>query len=128
MKVLPEELSVQLGSYPDGDVSKLRGQESALGGPANPRAGTRVNSEQASKVKEWTPTRLNNGEGRVVRARESVHAPELVRRGSGHGTQDKAIRVIGGGPSRARVATSNATLGVAVRLGVGQGHMSVDAG
>jgi hypothetical protein len=39
--------------------------KAALGGRAIWRAVTCVKSEQASKVKMWTPTRLNYGEGRV---------------------------------------------------------------
>ena len=39
--------------------------KAALGGRAILRAVTRVKPEQASKVKLWMPTRLNNGEGRA---------------------------------------------------------------
>jgi hypothetical protein len=39
--------------------------KAALGGRAIWRAVTCVKPEQASKVKKWTPTRLNYGEGRV---------------------------------------------------------------
>ncbi|OIQ64105.1 hypothetical protein GALL_543480 [mine drainage metagenome] len=38
----------------------------ALGGGANRRAVTRVKPEQASKLKSWTPTQPENGEGSTV--------------------------------------------------------------
>lgn len=66
-----------------GDNARL------LGGLANPRAVTRVNPEQASKVKMRTPTRLNFGEGRCVESKQSTSALLTVRRGSGNGTGER---------------------------------------
>lgn len=48
---------------------KLQGQQPTLGGPANRRAATSVNPEQASKVMMWAPTRLSIGEGRCAMER-----------------------------------------------------------
>ncbi len=61
MEVLPEQFSDRLGSYLGGasrqrDVSKPQGQGPALGGSASMQAATRVNPEQASKGRRWTPT------------------------------------------------------------------------
>jgi len=52
------------------------------------------------------PTRRITGEDRAdgEAIDERTH---LVRRGSGHGTLDRAMRVIGGDPSAPRVAASN---------------------
>jgi len=49
------------------------------------QAATRVNPEQASKVKSRTPTRLRYGEGRWMRVEEPSDAVRIVRRGSGSG-------------------------------------------
>jgi hypothetical protein len=65
----------------------------------------RVKPEQASKVKVRTPTRLRYGEGRVDGEVIDTRT-RLVRRGSGLGTPEKVMRVIGGDPSRAGVAAS----------------------
>ena len=51
----------------------------------------------------------------------------LIRRGSGHGTSGKVVRVIGGDPSSARVAASTVRQAAAM-TGVGQVRMSVEAG
>jgi hypothetical protein len=59
--------------------------KAALGGRASQRAVMRVKPEQASKVMMQTPTRLNDGEGRVDR--EDIDARTCpVCRGNGHGT------------------------------------------
>jgi hypothetical protein len=59
--------------------------------------------------------------------KQPTDAPVLIRRGSGHGTLVKVLRVIGGGPFRLEVVTP--TSGEpASRAGVGQGRMSVEAG
>jgi hypothetical protein len=65
---------------------ELRGQKYTMGVPANARAVTRVNPEQASKVKMWTPTRLDNGEGRSAEGKEPTRAPFAVHRGNGNST------------------------------------------
>ncbi len=62
------------------------GRKPAKGGRAKTRAVTRVNPEQASKVKMWMPTRLNNGEGRSEAGKEPTQAPALIHRGNGNGT------------------------------------------
>ena len=53
------------------------------------RAITRVNPEQASKVKSWTPTRPNIGEGRRARGKRPTNAPVVVHRGMGNGTHGR---------------------------------------
>ena len=58
----------------------------ALGGRATLQAVTRVNLEQASKVKMWMPTRLRYGEGRADRE-ETEESTCWVRRGSEDGMQ-----------------------------------------
>ncbi len=59
--------------------------------------------------------------------KQPTDAPVSIRRGSGHGTLVKVLRVIGGDPFRSEVATL--TPGEpAGRAGVGQGRRSVEAG
>jgi hypothetical protein len=53
------------------------------------RAITRVNPEQASKVKSWTPTRPNIGEGRCSTGKSPTRAPVVVHRGMGNGTHGR---------------------------------------
>ena len=53
-----------------------------------------------------TPTRRITGEG-CMDGEAIDECTHPVRRGSGNGTMDKAMRVIGGGPLELRVATSN---------------------
>ncbi len=94
LKVLPMQLTVRHGSYPDAcdrqrSRAKLREQQAALGGPASPQAATRVNPEQASKGKSWTPTRLKYGEGRRASGKQPSHAPAVVHRGSGSGMRTR---------------------------------------
>jgi len=91
MRVLPKQLPIRFGSYPGAGVgqpalAKPWGQKSAKGGPANVRAVTRVNSEQASKVQLWMPSRLRNGEGLHAATKESAEAVAAIHRGSGDGT------------------------------------------
>ena len=50
-----------------------------------------------------------------------------IRRGSGHGTLEKVMRVIGGDPFGARVAASTSRQAAAL-AGVGQGRTTVEAG
>ena len=40
--------------------------------------------------------------------KQPTDAPVSIRRGTGHGTLAKVLRVIGGGPFRSEVATPNA--------------------
>ncbi len=112
MEVLPVEWTVHHGSHPEGQGrqrpwSKLRGQQVALGDPANPQAAMRVKPEQASKVKLRMPTRLRNGEGRCAPGKQPSRAPGAVRRGSGSGMwgrsdvqRGKTCRVRGRSPQR----------------------------
>ena len=59
--------------------------------------------------------------------KQSTHAPILIRRGSGHGTLVKVLRVIGGSPFWLEVAPP--TPGKPANwAGDGQGRMSVEAG
>ena len=80
--------------------------KAALGGRAKHWAVMGVKSEQASKVEMRAPTRRITGEGRAdgEAIGERTH---LARRGSGQGTMDRAMRVIGGGPWASGVAASN---------------------
>jgi len=112
MRVPPEELSVRLGSYPDGAAgqsaaSKLRGQSPREAGEQTRGPQRAVNPEQASKVLSRTPTRLPFGEGRCAAGKEPTSAPAAVRRGNGSGTRGRfsvqrgrPVRVRGGGPQR----------------------------
>ena len=96
------EWTVHHGSYPDGlsrcrrcwhrVEPKLRGQQAALGGPANLQAATRVNPEQASKVKSRMSTRLNYGEDRRVPEKQPSLASGAIRRGNGSGMQRRKRR------------------------------------
>jgi hypothetical protein len=106
MRVLPVEVVVHHGSYSGSLARQLtglkpRGQQAVKDGPANPQAATRVNPEQASKVKLWTPTRLNNGEGRSAPGKKPLTAPGAVHRGNGSGMWGRA-RAQRGRPGRAR--------------------------
>ena len=106
MKVLPVKEVVRHGSHSGGRYgqpcrSKPRGQQAVLDGPANPQAATRVNPEQASKVKSWTPTRLKNGEGRRAPGKKPPTAPGAVHRGSGSGMWGR-VHTQRGRPERAR--------------------------
>jgi len=94
MKVSPEELSVRLGSYPDGAagrpaVSKLRGQSTREVCEQTRGPQREVNPEQASKVEMRKPTRLPFGEGRRAVGKEPTRAPAAIRRGNGSGTRGK---------------------------------------
>ncbi len=108
MKVPPEQLSVRLGSDPSGAMeqsimSKPWEQMSTSGGLATVRAVTRVNPEQASKVKSRRPTRLGNGEGRRAAGKQPMQAPVALRRGNGDGTCRRPLSQRGRpGPMRGR--------------------------
>lgn len=115
MKVLPVEEVVRHGSYSGSPARqrtglKPRGQQAVKDGPANPQAATRVNPEQASKVKLWTPTRLNNGEGRCAPGKKPLTATGAVHRGSGSGMRGRA-RTQRGRPGRARGRSPQRVLG-----------------
>lgn len=56
-------------------LNSLRGKRSASGGSASMQAVTRVNSEQASKVKMRVPTGLRYREGRCVVGKQPTFAP-----------------------------------------------------
>ena len=81
-----------------------------LGGRAKPRAVTRVNLEQASKVKMRAPIRLNDGEGRSGERskprRAALRLAGVVRTARGEGL----LRNVGGPLDRwgRQVATANA--------------------
>lgn len=70
----------------------------------------RMNLEQASKVKTWTPTRLNNGEGRSERGRNRQEHPRrstgVVRMAREEGPPRNV-----GGPQLRGVAALDAGLG-----------------
>ena len=70
----------------------------------------KVKPEQASKVTMRMPTLRPIGEGRTCG--EAIDArTHAIRRGSGHGTSEKVVRVTGGDPSSARVAASTSLAG-----------------
>jgi hypothetical protein len=69
-----------------------------------------VNPEQASKVKLWTPTRLNDGEGRRVPGKKPLTAPGAVHRGNGSGMWGRA-HTQRGRPGRARGRSPQRVLG-----------------
>lgn len=77
---------------------------------ANLRAAMRMNPKQASKVKMWTPTRLNNGEGRRWSGKQPTEAPDWVHRGNGGSTQGR-FRTQRGRPVEMRGATLGIALG-----------------
>ena len=88
------------------------------------QAVTRVKPEQASKVKSWTPTRLRNGEGSTGRE-APTSAP--VRSTGVVGTACRE----GGLGNWGRPGADGRSTPVerpAVRLGVGEGHSTVEAG
>ena len=105
MRVPPEQWTVQLGSHPGGERSdpavEAPGTMAASGGLAKPRAVTRVNPEQASKVQSRTPTRLIFGEGCHARGRSRQAHPSqsagVVGMARGEGYLGNV-----GGPRRAR--------------------------
>ena len=133
MKVLPRQLSVQSGSYPDDFAwdgprgSELWGQVSALGGLANRRAETQVNPEQASKVKSWSPIRFRVGEGRSVRVKQLTNAALTATGVVGSARREGLGRNVGdpGLSAGPRPATSpGATAGPEV----GEAHSTGEAG
>ena len=65
-----------------------RDKSPPLGGRAILQAVTRVKLEQASKVKMRMPTRPLTGEGRMNREETDMRTCS-VRRGTGHGMQEK---------------------------------------
>ncbi len=65
------------------------------------RAVTRVNPEQASKVKSRTSTLQSVGEDRRAEGKKPMRAPSAVRRGTGDGTY-RRLFVQRGRPCRAR--------------------------
>lgn len=61
------------------------GTTAASGGSANRQAIMRMNPEQASKVKSWTPIPLHLGEGRRAVGPTPSEKTTAVRRGNGGG-------------------------------------------
>jgi hypothetical protein len=91
------------------------------------QAVTRVKLEQASKVTMWMPTRLKNGEGRAGREETNKH---LSRSTGVVSTACREGRSGSVGESRdwrkSRLQTSPER--AAASLGVGEGHMTDEAG
>lgn len=75
------------------------------------RAITRVNPEQASKVKSWTPTRPNIGEGRCAMGKQPTQAPVVVHRGMGNGTHGRFSGQRGKPPADERSRRSTRPVG-----------------
>ena len=59
--------------------------------------------------------------------KQSTNAPVSIRRGSGHGTLVKVVRVIGGSPFRLEVATPTPGKPASWADG-GQGRTNIEAG
>ena len=79
MRVLSEQWTVRLGSYPgvagwQRPTSKPRGHRSTLGASAVLQAATCVNPEQASKCELRTPTLPVLGEGRSAAGKQPSDA------------------------------------------------------
>jgi hypothetical protein len=107
VQVPPEHVSVQLGSYPGASVGNH--SRRSLGDTrrtevrrASPRAVTRVNPEQASKVQAVDADSALT-RGRPPREGEApTDAPFAVHRGSGNGTSATVVWCNVGGPRAAR--------------------------
>jgi hypothetical protein len=68
---------------------KPQGKKFAIGGQTTLQAATRVNPEQASKVKLWELTRLRNEEGQRMMGKKPSSAPIISHRGSGSSMQGR---------------------------------------
>ena len=132
VRVLSEQLLIRFGSYPGGafgrlEVSKSRGQSSTQGGDATVQAATRVNAEQASKVKIGAPIRLRYGEGRCASGKRSTRAPLAVLRGSGNGMYGELIGQRGR-PVAGEGLRPSTEPRVSAGAGVGEAHSTEEAG
>jgi len=83
MRVLPEQLSVQFGSYPDGGRGNPARRSSGdnglrLADPANLRAATCSESRAGSESTVVTPTRHLCGEGRSITQKQPIRARVMV--------------------------------------------------
>jgi hypothetical protein len=90
VQVPPEELSVRLGSYPDGGEGdravEASGTEVRFWRAASMRAATRVKPEQASKGRMRAPSHPFLGEGRRGGVEQPTEEIPSARRGNGRGT------------------------------------------
>ena len=98
-----------------------------MGGRAKPRAVTRVNLEQASKVKMRAPIRLNDGEGRSGERskprRAALRLAGVVRTARGEGL----LRNVGG-PLGEAGRDCRRQYKLAALTGVGEAHGTDEAG
>ena len=125
IEVLSMESTVHHGSHPNAShrqrrEAKLRGQQAASGGPANPQAATRVNPEQASKVKLWAPTCPDNGEGRSTSGKQQLSAPAWSTGVVGVACKEGETRNVGGPSGCGLVACNTSRGGGGGRPGVGR--------
>ena len=94
MKVPPEQLSVQFGSYPDEGRGNPTARSSGdKGRPwadrAKLRAATRSESRAGSESTVVTPTRHHRGEGRRIAGKATDARTRNGHRGIGSGTQGR---------------------------------------
>ena len=82
--------------------------------------------EQASKVKTWTPTRLDIGEGSIGRG-SNRHTHRFGSTGVVGTACGKVIWASGGNPVRAEVELRRRLEGCGP-AGVGEGHSTEEAG
>ena len=99
-----------------------------MGGLANRQAVTRVNPEQASKVKLGVPSCLRKGEGRCAVQATTVGRIWLRRTevvGTACRTRTTGQR---GRPNPARLWHASTSLRAAAGLGIGEAHSTEEAG
>ena len=106
MKVSPEQLSVQFGSYPDDGRGNPARRSSGDNGSqlvslANLRAATRSESRAGSESTVVTPTRQLRGEGRRIARKQPTGALVMVTGVVGAARRDGSLRQRGR-PGRGR--------------------------
>ena len=119
MKVSPEQLSVQFGSYPDEGRGNPTARSSGDNDPrkaglANLRAATCSESRAGSESTVVTPTRPLRGEGRRIAGKQPMSAPVMVTGVMGAARREGSLRQRGR-PDRVR-GLRPATLSVGQRF------------
>jgi hypothetical protein len=99
-----------------------------LGELASSQAATRVNLEQASKMKLWTPTRLRFGEGQRVSGKKPTETPDIVHRGSWERHVNTALTATWETLQRAAMQPQRWLKGPMAMQGVGEAHSAGEAG
>ena len=92
------------------------------------RAITRMNTEQASKVQSWTPTRPNIGEGRRMTGKPPTDVPAMVHRGMMGNSTHERFSGQRGRPKPDEGTRRSTPPGGGVGVGVGGAHSTVEAG